>query len=243
MTNTDTQNTEAVAPKSKLDLLRDAFSKSGALIFAAGSAPSELEALSAELSAVDWSAKAPETFSGLIVAKTKGENPTTRIVAFPDKATALADPIVAETLYQRFIRMVLKAARNPDSVEDQFTKPAGVLGVPFDRDAFRFQASKWVKALRELGLKAIGPRSLEMALKNTQFASSMFPAFKEWEKLIGLMSKYAEDHGQSPSIFAHWAATRSQAAFEAKPVTLGDVDALLAKIENEADEEDDDGAE
>lgn len=244
MTNVDTAaKTAPVAKLSPIQELAADYAKTKVLVYRPGDPKLSLfgqfmATLKAGADYFDWTGKAPDTFGGVILAKTKDDS-SSRLIAFADKQTALSDPVVQDALYDRYIKMIIRTARNPDASEGQFITPSGAVAVVSSMQAFKFQSSAWVELLKKKGLKGIQVNSLKLALSNASMARALFPTFKDWDNLLKFMAANAEKNGLNTSLFAHWAATRDAAqATSLSAVALGDdVDALLKQVNDTIDAE------
>lgn len=249
MTNTETN--EKPAEKTPLDKLIASFGKSGRVVImpdedtemfgeliatlaekdAEGNVLLDAEGKPKNPGYTDWSIKAPETFIGGILAREK-DGSQIRLIAFPDKLTALSDAVVQDWAYGKYVQAWAKAATDPDAYEAQFTVPSGPLAMTVDTDSFYFHVDEWIAVLEKRGLKGVKPRALKYALENNPFAQSKFPAFKDWDKLIDAMAKDAENHGHSTAYYAHCKATRDIQKHVTKMVTLAEdtLDSLLGEV-------------
>lgn len=242
-----TQAAKAPA-KSPSARLWDELQATGALIFHPQESTAGFQEMMAEHFAGtdnvhrDWTLKAPESFEGLIFARTKN-GAEYRGVAFADKATALNDANVQEACYIWYLRQIKKTARDPDATEGQFLTPSGALSMAYDPDSFKFQVARWLIILQARGLDEVRERSLKTACMSTAFASAAFPGFKEFPQVLEYMAVYAVQNGYSRALFDHWLAIRDGRKDEkTKIVTLGgmSLDDLLATATVEGTDTDDD---
>lgn len=77
-------------------------------------------------------------------------------------------------------------------------------------------ASKFVKALKAMGLKFITSGILKQTLSSASFAESQFANIDQenWEKVLANMVAFAKSEGLDPAILDHWTATRNEAEAE-----------------------------
>lgn len=184
---------------------------------------------------VDWSGKAPESFTTLAIVKT-AEKEINRMIAIPSKEAAFAHPSVMQWLYAAFVRQVLKVARSDEATEAQFVSADGAIKARYDITAFKSQAMNVVKWLREQGLNGMTVAGLKAALSNAAFATSNFPRAKaeQWKALLQRMIALAEKKGHDTSLFTFWLATRDAKVDTGAEITF-DFDAF-DDVEEEATE-------
>lgn len=74
-------------------------------------------------------------------------------------------------------------------------------------------ASKFVKALKGMGLKFITSGILKQTLQSASFAESQFSSVEQenWEKVLNNMIAFAKSEGLDPAILSHWLETRNEA--------------------------------
>lgn len=189
---------------------------------------------------VDWTDKAPETFTNYALVKVDTEDkdgsPTEhagdmRLISIADQVTALADPTVAAALYRLYVGRVINLATDDEAQEANFIVANGAFKVSFAEEAFDAVAKELLKVLHKQGVAGITKSSLKSAFSNAAFASSMFPRIKAeyWEKIIGIAKAFAASKGLDVSLYDYWLTTRSAIETGAKDIDL-DLSALEAAV-------------
>lgn len=185
----------------------------------------------------DWSQELDtDTFNGFAMVLTD-ETKVNRLIGIASEDAVFADPIARKALYKMYVNRVVNAAAEPDATPDRFVIVSGCFKQKFDIEAFKFQAKAFVHLLREQNVTGINNKSLQMAFASDAFARTQFPrvAPENWEMLLGIAKKNAENRGFDTSIFDHWTATRAVKTADVSILKL-DFSALEAEENVEEDE-------